>query len=203
MVQSPILAPAQWQALKELASQIGVPFAMPRTPLRNTKGKPDFEWWVPQPAEALALLQDWKSLFSIAGISYPTLNRTLMNLPKGVPSELVCDLNQIWLSRPLTDLLEFLVATTAASLVKRHRPLFLAARREEILRALRLVSAHLRENFSPNSDGDICYFVQFLSGYPEEHHGNIVGLARKSIHWHRQERKRKLEDILHKLGPET
>src|SRR5262249_44877346 len=175
--------------LRELASQMGAKVTLQLDP---------------QPGSILSLLQDWRSLFSVTGTPYTSLNRTLMNLPGGVPSALVCDLNKIQLQRPLTDRLEFLVALLATQHNNgRHQALFMAARREEILRALQRVAAHLRHELSPRRTKDVAFFVRFLSDYPEAHHGNIVGLAHKSIVWHQQEQGQRIANTLRTLGPDT
>ena len=44
--------------------------------------------------------------------------------------------------------------------------------------------------------------MQFLSDYPDNHGGNIVGLARKSIRWHDHERGRLIVEALSTMGPE-
>jgi hypothetical protein len=40
----------------------------------------------------------------------------------------------------------------------------------------------------------------FLMDYPGEHRGNIVGLAERSIRWHRQQQVEEIEKTLDKLG---
>ena len=44
---------------------------------------------------------------------------------------------------------------------------------------------HLHEKLSPRRTKDIGQAVRFLTDFPEEHRGNIVGLTNKAIRWHR------------------
>ena len=61
--------------------------------------------------DAMGLLSDWRSLFSVTGKPYRSLNRTLMNLPGGVYHRRVCNLSLMKLRAPITNRLEMLVQT--------------------------------------------------------------------------------------------
>ena len=61
------------------------------------------------------MLTDWQSLFSITGRKYPTLSRTLMNLPGHIPHGLFCRLAHTHLPRPITDRLELLAKSPRES----------------------------------------------------------------------------------------
>ena len=56
---------------------------------------------------------------------------------------------------------------------------------DQIKEAMKRISAHLRENLSPRRTKDIKRAVDFLLDFPDDHRGNIVGLANKAIRWHR------------------
>ena len=51
---------------------------------------------------------------------------------------------------------------------------------------MRRVGRFTHRDFSPRRWRDIRDLVQFIDDYPDRHNGNIVGLAGKSIRWHRE-----------------
>ena len=158
-----------------------------------------------------AAMRHWPDLFS-DGVGYGSLRRTLANLPGGMHDAAICALGNVHLPRPITDRLELLVVTSFAneyesSVVEkarldRHAAVFLNARREQIERAMRRVGAHIGEP-RPLSQGDVDFFVGYLSDYPEEHRGTIVGLADKVIAWHGHEQERQRRVVLAELGVST
>jgi PcfJ-like protein len=139
--------------------------------------------------KALARMAEWRGIFSPTGQSYRTLDRTLMNLPGGVPAWLVYSLSRFRLERPLTKRVE-LITTALASYTdlnrsKRHNfLLFHRAQETEIKEALQLVADHTRNHYSSRRTRDLRALVLFLGDYPEPYHGTLVGLARKSMQWH-------------------
>jgi hypothetical protein len=158
---------------------------------------------VPTPLKvevALDLLKNWRGLFAPDGAPYRSLNRTLMNLPGGVPAQLLCRLAQLRLPRPLLSRTELLVALLAPHAAVNQR-VFLFARPAHIKRALQLVSAHVHQPLSARGTADLAFLVRFLADYPEQHHGNLVGLAKKSIRWHRQAPEREVARLATRLGP--
>jgi hypothetical protein len=142
----------------------------------------------------LERLRDWKSLFSPTGHSYRSLNRTLMNLPGGLPHRQACNLRHIQLERPVDSRLELLCVVLYAGIRAErdgpasevdHGRLFQHARAEQIKEAMRRLALHLRQPLAPRKSADVRQLVQFLADYPETHAGNIVGLAQRAIRWHR------------------
>ena len=119
----------------------------------------------------LALLQEWRNLLSPSGQSYRSLDRTLMALPRSVPSRLVCLLNGITLPRPLTDPLELLTVTLyldcrykSADAAKEKA--FLVARAPQIRDAVRRVAAHTGNDLRVTRQRDLRFFVGFLLDFP-------------------------------------
>jgi hypothetical protein len=154
----------------------------------------------------LEMMRDWRGLFSPWDVPYRSLDRTLMNLPGGVPHSLIPFLKAVPLRQPILSRLE--LATLALyeqlrlrrGLPRRNEAVFLAAAPDRIARAAQLVGEHTRNTLSTRRTGDLRFLVGFLMDYPEDHNGNIVGLAEKSIRWHRQEAQREAERISRRLG---
>jgi len=76
-------------------------------------------------------------------------------------------------------------------------------RAPQIKEAMRRVAAHTRNDLSPRRTQDLKFLVNFLVDYPEVHRGNIVGLADKSIRWHREAADRRTAIQLAELAPQT
>jgi hypothetical protein len=154
--------------------------------------------------EVLALLaQDWKALYSSNGTAGRALCRTLMNLPGGITGGMLCNfpLVESFLEKPPTDrlvLLAFLLfgrtlqcGVSLSSYWEGH--IYARAQREDILAALQHLSAHLHRPLRPRRDG-VAELVQYLADYCSQcrvegippHTGNLTGLTKKAIRWHRQ-----------------
>ncbi|MBN1889457.1 MAG: PcfJ domain-containing protein [Thermoflexales bacterium] len=154
-------------------------------------------------AEGIDAMHNWRGLFSPTGESYRSLDRTLMNLPGGVPHSLVCNLVHTRLERPVTNRLELTSILFHAIREKRHNePVFYHARAPQIAEAMRRVATHTRNDLSPRKTRDVKFLVQFLADYPDDHAGSIVGLADKAIVWHRDERQRDAARQAEQLGPD-
>jgi hypothetical protein len=155
------------------------------------------------------MMENWRGLFSPTGEPYRSLNRTLMNLPGGVPSSLVAYLNLVHLKRPVLSRSELLVLTLHEQrrfhreLPQRNAAVFRSTTEDQISRAARLVAQHTRNPLGTRRTMDLKFIVGFLMDYPGEHRGNIVGLAEKSIRWHRQQQEGEVERTLERLGRGT
>ena len=169
--------------------------------------------------EYQTLCKDWKAIYSDTGSAYGSLNRTLMNLPRGVGHDLIW-LDTFHLTRPLTNRTELLISLHNAELDYRRdwetpnldliynarapeiRAAFLAwiddgidptwARRRK--RVKRLVM-RARESRQLVSD--------LLWDYPEAYHGDLHGLAVRSIEWHRNVNAREVEIERRTIPDET
>jgi hypothetical protein len=162
-------------------------------------------------AVLLGQLREWKGLFSCDGRAYGALNRTLMGLPGGVPAARLCDLALIRLERPVTRRLELLalLAYARAAFTREENlgdgdlfgtvgtaHVFQHATEGQIKEAMRRASAHTGTPWSPRRSRDVGAFVRFLADFRGRHEGNLVGLAEKSIRWHRDSQRQEVEDFL-------
>ncbi len=156
--------------------------------------------------EALGMMEGWRGLFSPTGAPYRSLDRTLMNLPGGVPPGLSAYLSLVPLERPVFSRSELVVLTAHERLrlnrgsPQRNERVFRNASEDRVARATRLVAGHTRNPLSTRRAVDLETMVNFLMDYPEDHKGNIVGLAAKSIEWHRRGQEQEAERILNELG---
>jgi hypothetical protein len=166
----------------------------------------------PTLTEQLDRLRDWKALYSHTRHDYRSLNRTLMNLPGRVPHRLVCNVRRVHLERPLGSRLELLCVVLYAGIrADREGPVGGAdhgrvlqhARAEEIKEAMRRVSLYLRQPLEPRKSAHVRQLVQFLADCPEPHAGNVVGLAEKSIRWHRSRQHVQTAAMWHNFGGQT
>lgn len=149
----------------------------------------------------LALLPHWRDLFSDSGVTYRSLDRTLANLPEAVPHDLVCELANVRLGRPITDPLELLVVTLFArrysasgvdrATLDQNADVFLNATHDQIARAMHRVGAYLGRELNTRTIRDVDTLVDGLVGFPEPHRGSIAGLADKAIAWYRETRARR------------
>jgi hypothetical protein len=132
-------------------------------------------------------IQNWRSLFSYNGKTYPNLNRTLDHLPGGVSSNLLPYLARYRLPRVFNDRVELIVTLLAEGCNFRHnRHVFQFATRAEIVQAMNKVSSALQRPLSHRYTANLDTFVRFLSDYPDPHRGSILGLADKAIAFHEE-----------------
>lgn len=151
-------------------------------------------------AFALEWMAKWKAIFSPTGETYPILNRTLMNLPPGVPARVLLELNSFMLPRPIKSRLELLTVILAHKSGQRNIRAFSFATKDQIAEAMRRVSVHLHEDLSPRRWRDVRKAIWFMGDYPDPHHGNLVGLAERSIRWHRDHLDELAERVVEEFG---
>lgn len=162
-------------------------------------------------AEACAAeLCDWRSLYSVDGYDYRSLNRTLMHLPGGVSPNLLRYLPLFRLNRPIVHRLGLILAlcwaeanSILANAPEENARIVLDARVPEIIEAMRRVSDYLRVDWSPRRTRDIGALARFLADYPDVHRGRLVGLADRAIIWHRRFSHEVLAETLDGLGRGT
>jgi hypothetical protein len=152
----------------------------------------------------------WRDLFAPAGMgTYTTLNKTLMNLPGGIPASLLADLRHLVLPRPIYNRLELATTILAGARTAENFPVFAHATAEEIKEAMRRISISLQRQeevhvaemvrqypnngwerasvpkpLSSRRTKDIRTAVYYMLDFPEDHRGRLVGLAEKAIRWH-------------------
>jgi hypothetical protein len=91
--------------LEELADSLGVELSMQVMP------KGAYQRDHVNVDQALEMMENWRGLFSPTGEPYRSLDRTLMNLPGGVPLGLAACLRLVCLERPVISRSELLVLT--------------------------------------------------------------------------------------------
>jgi hypothetical protein len=142
-------------------------------------------------AALVEAMRFWRDLFSWSGVSDERLERTLAHLPEDVADFQVCALPSIPLRRPLTDRLELLVTAFVArreddrqrynGAPNPNAEVLLDARRDEIVRAMHLVSTYFGWTLEPRYDGHVSTFVDFVLRYAETQGDSLVGLAEEAV----------------------
>lgn len=117
-------------------------------------------------AYALEWMAKWKAIFAPTGETYPILNKTLMNLPPGIPAQVLLNLNKFMLPRPVTSRLELLTVILAHESGQRNIRAFSFATEDQIAEAMRRVSVHLHGDLSPRRWRDVKKAILFLGTIP-------------------------------------
>jgi len=134
----------------------------------------------------LERMTHWRDLFAPAGMgAYTSLNKTLMNLPGGLPASLLCDLRNVILPRPILNRLELATTILAGNRTTDNFRVFAHASAAEIAEVMRRLQDATQIPLSPRRTRNIGFAVRYLLDFPEDHHGRLVGLAEKAIRWHR------------------
>src|SRR5690606_16662118 len=146
---------------------------------------------------------NWMGLYSYNNQAYTSLRRTLMNLPGNIPPHILSNMSLLELERPITDRVELVSLLSAVTpFDSRHANVFMYATREQLLRAFRKVADHLRQDkpLSTRKITNIVSPVIYIVDYPDVHQGNVVGLAEKSIRWHRHLQEHRTARTIDELG---
>lgn len=145
------------------------------------------------PAALQGAMREWRGLFSVTGQPYRSLNRTLMNLPRDVPAELVAHLRTFPLERPLTDgtvLTAVLLhvsdrrAARRADVAEGQRKILERSTPGEIENAVAAIGAYTGRALSVGRVHDLGFAVRFLIDYPEAFEGRLSGLVARTVRWH-------------------
>lgn len=143
----------------------------------------------------------WRGLFSADGESYKALNKTLDNLPGGVPATLINGLAGVRLSQPITERAPLVMACLYGIIAgyrrggadnAESRPLarcFATATTGRIKRAMAVAARYNHRELSYRRAADLRYLAGFLMDFPGsfDHEGGIVSLAERTARWHREE----------------
>lgn len=112
---------------------------------------------------------NWRGLFAPDGVAYPSLDRTLMNLPAGIPPALLCALRHVRLERPVVDPLELHLLLQCVDVARRRgRPLpWLHALQHAPAASLRdglarIAAATQRTAFDPLDASDMEFVATYL-----------------------------------------
>lgn len=134
------------------------------------------------------LMREWVNMFSYTGKPYRALNKILYDLPAAVPLRVLENMFSVKFERPITDRLELLVAVNGSThwqASENHTHIFMHATHDEIMRAAERVSRYLHRPLNMRRYDNIVEFVGVINDYHENHNGNLVGLAERAVHWHR------------------
>jgi hypothetical protein len=185
---------AQLQRMKRIAGQNGLELRFSLDVRQETLDILD-------PIQAM---KNWRDLFSYNGRTYGNLDRTLIDLPGGIPHTLVCKLNRWDLERAYTERLELMALLLYGECRSRHNAhVFRHAQISDIKRAVRRIADATRNELSPRRTRDVKFVVDYLADFPDEHAGTISGLARKSNEWHREQHDEQIQEGLERLGGDT
>ena len=159
--------------------------------------------------QVLDYMENWRGLFSPTGEPDKSLNRTLMNMPGGVPVWYMPYLQCVHLERPMKNRSELLVMLChVKNNSSRHRnftnsDVFFHTREHEIRKSLHRLENYTGLELSFRRFYSIRFLVGFLTDYPYAHRGNLVGLTDKAIRWHRDEQYHLVEEKIAELGGDT
>jgi hypothetical protein len=141
--------------------------------------------------QIVAAMSDWQALFAPERKRYRSLSRTLMNLPGGVPAQLLYGLSELRLERPITDRLELITVLLALSesyqadgRQRGHLRTFMHAKNAEIRAAMQRVSAEMGHTLSHRRAAEVGMFAQYVCDYPGPFRGRLAPLTNRAIRWH-------------------
>ena len=146
---------------------------------------------------------DWRCLYCPLGMQpNGALNKTLDNLPGGVPAKLLMRLGNFVLPRAYSSRLELITTILGANDRNKFKVMAFSSA-AEIAEAMQRVSRYQHEEYHPRRWRDVATVVRFLQDFPDRHTGNIVGLADKSICWHRDCQQEEIQKTIRELGEST
>jgi hypothetical protein len=152
--------------------------------------------------KSLQELVEWRSLFRPPDAApYKALNKTLNNLPAGVPARLLFALSSFILPRPVTNRCELIATISAHNTI--HFNVFAHATSGEIGESMRKVGRYLHYDFNPRRWREIRGAVKYVCDFPEPHNGRLGGLTDKAIRWHRDGQARIIQNAVSQLGHDT
>jgi hypothetical protein len=150
------------------------------------------------------LNDDWRKVYSFDKDVYGSLRKTLTNLPGGIPINILKNLRQIRLQRPIYSRRELIFMISCGShhdwsgrnynryigISEDIKHVLLNATADEITRAAKKLGEHRREPINLRK----AFNVHFVAGYimdaapalTHNKNGNVVGLMEKAIEYHRQ-----------------
>lgn len=153
--------------------------------------EPPVEGSLPTVAHLRRLMRTWRSLFSPTGVSYRSLDRTLMNLPAGIAPRRLCELRHVRLERPITNRLElqFLLEVIALTRERgRPRPELLRMAMHASEATVRAALRHIADATCPLDPSDanhVARAVYYLLDAPPQGSTRLDHAARHAVRWHR------------------
>ena len=153
---------------------------------------------------------NWMTAFSDDDTAYPSLRKTLMNLPNNIPySSLMPALSSIHLPEPATTRVRLMAYTSMQGDYRAKEPfmkILLRSSDEEIKQAMHLVSKAQEFETTPLRSGRrMMDMISYMRDYDGGELGNwtLLGLAKRSIHYHRNIAKYNAMKQKEKFGQST
>jgi hypothetical protein len=158
-------------------------------------------------------LVDWRTFYCPPGVRpYGHLNRTLTHVPGGVPGGLLIRLCEFILPRTITSRLELITTLLAAHHGLRNFRVLSQANSGQIAEAIGCINHAWQADwaqrhptlpwthYGTRRTAHIWKALQYMGDFPEDYHGDIVGLARRSIRWHQYGQEQERRKALATLG---
>jgi len=135
---------------------------------------------------------NWMGAYSDDGVAYPSLRKTLMNLPNNIPySSLLPALSSMHLPEPATTRVRLMAYASMQGDYRMKEPfmrMVLRSSDEEIKKAMHLVSKAQEYESSPLRSGRrMMDMISYMRDYDGGELGDwtLLGLAKRSVHYHR------------------
>lgn len=141
---------------------------------------------------------NWMGFYSHDGKAYGALQKTLMNLPGRIPPHLLRSLRRLKLTRPIYDRIELISLLSYAECAfyeSTFEHIFMNATRKQLVTALKKLARWRHTKINLGKYKHIRTQIQLIADYPHTHNGNVVGLAEKSIEWHKNTAEREAEKL--------
>jgi hypothetical protein len=155
--------------------------------------------------------RDWPAAYAIDGKPYRDLYETLLAWPGCIPLGFDRQIRTFRLRRPLKTRLEVIAFTAAVA-----RPAWQGqteARNLEVLwrSDVPMIRSAIERVWAESGIGWVRGYrkygpllgvLEYIFDYTGEHYGDLRGLARKSIEWHRELRRRLYQPVSHDFDPD-
>lgn len=134
-------------------------------------------------SDYLALVADWRTYLGQGSGGNRAINKTLDRFPVGVSFHQIAYLAQFNITTPITKRLHMVACLCAAEHHhwELHQRAVLQADDEQVLRAAEVQSTILNRRSTTESVRGV---MSHILDYEEPYHGDLVGLSRRSLHWH-------------------
>ena len=148
---------------------------------------------------------NWRGFYSPTEEPYTSLNRTLMNLPGGIPPAELLHLRRVMLPEPATNRMKLLSYLSIGfkpnkeeivRVIRRSNP-------DQIKRAVRLMWEYSGIKADFRSPREVQQAVGMLFDFPGPYNGTVVSAAEHSIEWHRDSAHRMALQEQARLGTDT
>ena len=145
------------------------------------------------------LLENWMDWYADTGVAYPALRKTLMNLPPSFPPSLLPSLQGIHLPEVVRDKYKLMAVCILAHRYRQERnaellPILLRSTEEDIKQVVPLIEEGINytSKYGPRTVSRFKDALSYTFDYPGELGPiDIIGLAKRSIEYHTNERIRR------------